>query len=283
MNQLHAFRLLLLFFCAALFGLPTGLAQDPFEDHPVRHIGPGTMSGRVTSLAVDPTDRDIIYAGTASGGLWRSPSSGATWEPLFDDQDILSIGSVAVAPSNPDVLWAGTGEGNPRNSHTSGRGIYRSIDGGSTWRMMGLEDTRTIHRIRIHPTDPKTVFVAAMGSAWGPNPERGVFRTRDGGETWDHVLSIDDTTGCAEMIMDPSNPDKLFAAMWSFHREPWFFTSGGEGSGLYVTHDGGDNWDRLGEDEGLPGGELGRMGLTMSPADPDICLLYTSPSPRDPE
>ena len=270
MNQLHAFRLLLLFFCAALFGLPTGLAQDPFEDHPVRHIGPGTMSGRVTSLAVDPTDRDIIYAGTASGGLWRSPSSGATWEPLFDDQDILSIGSVAVAPSNPDVLWAGTGEGNPRNSHTSGRGIYRSIDGGSTWRMMGLEDTRTIHRIRIHPTDPKTVFVAAMGSAWGPNPERGVFRTRDGGETWDHVLSIDDTTGCAEMIMDPSNPDKLFAAMWSFHREPWFFTSGGEGSGLYVTHDGGDNWDRLGEDEGLPGGELGRMGLTMSPADPDI-------------
>ena len=207
MNQLHAFRFSLLFFCAALFGLPSGLAQDPFEDHPVRHIGPGTMSGRVTSLAVDPTDRDIIYAGTASGGLWRSPSSGATWEPLFDEQDILSIGSVAVAPSNPDVLWAGTGEGNPRNSHTSGRGIYRSIDGGATWRMMGLEDTRTIHRIRIHPTDPKTVFVSAMGSAWGPNPERGVFRTRDGGETWDHVLSIDDTTGCAEMIMDPSNPD----------------------------------------------------------------------------
>ena len=252
-----------------MFALETQ-SQSVFEDHPVRHIGPGTMSGRVTALTVDPTDRDIIYAGTASGGLWRSPSSGATWAPLFDDQDILSIGSVAVAPSNPDVIWAGTGEGNPRNSHTSGRGIYRSIDGGSTWSMMGLEDTRTIHRIRIHPTDPKTVFVAAMGSAWGTNPERGVFRTRDGGETWDHVLSIDDTTGCAEMIMDPSNPDKLFAAMWSFHREPWFFTSGGEGSGLYVTHDGGDNWSELGEDEGLPGGMLGRMGLTMSPADPDI-------------
>ena len=142
-------------FFLGMFLAPTGFkAQDIFEDHPVRHIGPGTMSGRVTALTVDPTDRDIIYAGTASGGLWRSTSSGTTWEPLFDDQDILSIGSVAVAPSNPDVIWAGTGEGNPRNSHTSGRGIYRSIDGGTTWSLMGLEDTRTIHRIRIHPTDP---------------------------------------------------------------------------------------------------------------------------------
>ena len=270
MNHLPSFRFPFFFVAVFLLGLQGAEGQDLFEDHPVRHIGPGTMSGRVTALTVDPTDRDVIYAGTASGGLWRSTSSGTAWEPLFDDQDILSIGSVAVAPSNPDVIWAGTGEGNPRNSHTSGRGIYRSLDGGATWGMMGLEDTRTIHRIRVHPTDPKTVYVAAMGSAWGPNPERGVFRTRDGGETWDHVLSVDDTTGCAEMIMDPSNPDKLFAAMWSFHREPWFFTSGGEGSGLYVTHNGGDDWTQLGEDEGLPGGELGRMGLAMSPADPDI-------------
>ena len=271
LDGMNRFTRFAAFLAVCLWTLPFGtIAQDIFEDHPVRHIGPGTMSGRVTALTVDPTDRDIIYAGTASGGLWRSTSSGVDWEPLFDDEDILSIGSVAVAPSNPDVIWAGTGEGNPRNSHTSGRGIYRSIDGGTTWSMMGLKDTRTIHRIRIHPTDPKTVYVAAMGSAWGPNPERGVFRTRDGGETWDHVLSIDDTTGCAEMIMDPSNPDKLFAAMWSFHREPWFFTSGGEGSGLYVTHNGGDDWTRLGEDEGLPKGQLGRMGLTMSPADPNI-------------
>ena len=200
------------------------------------------MSGRVTALDGRPDRPRHHLCRYGQRRFWRSTSSGTTWEPLFDEQDILSIGSVAVAPSNPDVIWAGTGEGNPRNSHTSGRGIYRSLDGGASWSMMGLEDTRTIHRIRIHPTDPKTVYVAAMGSAWGPNPERGVFRTRDGGETWDHVLSIDDTTGCAEMIMDPSNPDKLFAAMWSFHREPWFFTSGGEGSGLYVTHDGGDNW-----------------------------------------
>jgi len=242
---------------------------DLFEDHTVRHIGPGTMSGRVTSIDVSPTD-GTIYAGTASGGLWQSKSAGTTWEPLFDDQDILSIGAVAVAPSNPDVLWAGTGEGNPRNSHTSGTGIFRSLDAGLTWKHMGLENTRAIHRIRIHPMDSKTVFVAAMGSAWGPNAERGVYRTRNGGASWDLVLSANDTTGCAELIMDPSNPDKLFAAMWQFAREPWFFTSGGEGSGLHVTHDGGDSWTQLGEDQGLPGGELGRMGLAMSAADPDI-------------
>ena len=139
MTQLNALRTPLLFFILSLFFGPDAHGQSVFEDHPVRHIGPGTMSGRVTALTVDPTDRDIIYAGTASGGLWRSTSSGTTWEPLFDEQDILSIGSVAVAPSNPDVIWAGTGEGNPRNSHTSGRGIYRSLDGGASWSRMGLE------------------------------------------------------------------------------------------------------------------------------------------------
>jgi photosystem II stability/assembly factor-like uncharacterized protein len=252
--------------------IPMGLKAQVdglFEDHPVRHIGPGTMSGRVTSIDVSLGD-GTIYAGTASGGLWQSKSEGTTWEPLFDDQDLLSIGAVAIAPSNPDVLWVGTGEGNPRNSHTSGAGIYRSLDGGLNWALMGLENTRAIHRIRIHPQDPKTVFVAAMGSAWGPNAERGVYRTRDGGENWTQVLFENDTTGCAELIMDPSNPDKLFASMWHFHREPWFFTSGGDGSGLHVTHDGGDSWTLLGEDEGLPSGTLGRMGLAMSAADPDI-------------
>ena len=136
MNHLSPFRFSFFFVAVFCLGLQGAEGQDLFEDHPVRHIGPGTMSGRVTALTVDPTDRDVIYAGTASGGLWRSTSSGTPWEPLFDDQDILSIGSVAVAPSNPDVIWAGTGEGNPRNSHTSGRGIYRSLDGGATWGMI---------------------------------------------------------------------------------------------------------------------------------------------------
>jgi photosystem II stability/assembly factor-like uncharacterized protein len=265
-------------FCVVI-GLfsPLASAQDVaayLEGMQVRHIGPGTMSGRVTALAVERDRPAVIYVGTASGGLWKSQSAGATWTPLFDEQPTQSIGSVALAPSNPDVIWVGTGEGNPRNSHSSGQGVYRSIDGGNSWECMGLTGTRNVHRIIIHPTDPSTVYVGATGSAWSANPERGVFKTSNGGQSWEHVLSVNDTTGVAEMIMDPSNPDKLFVAMWSFHREPWFFTSGGEGSGLYVTHNGAESWDRLDEESGLPAGPLGRMGLAMSPANPDVvyCL-----------
>ncbi len=236
----------------------------------VRHIGPGTMSGRVTSIAVPHLEPEVIFVGTASGGLWKSVSAGVTWEPIFDDQPTQSIGAVALSPLNPDLVWVGTGEGNPRNSHTSGRGAFKSLDGGATWDFMGLEDTRNIHRIIIHPRDPKTVYVAATGSAWGDSPERGVFKTTDGGVTWSHILSVDERTGCAELIMDPSNPDKLFAAMWSFRRQPWTFTSGGSGSGLYVTHDGGATWAERTSEDGLPEGELGRIGLAMSPANPDV-------------
>ena len=236
----------------------------------VRHIGPGTMSGRVTSIAVPHNEPEVIYVGTASGGLWKSTSAGVTWDAIFDDQPTQSIGAVALSPLNPDLVWVGTGEGNPRNSHTSGRGVFKSLDGGMTWSFMGLEGTRNVHRILIHPRDPNTVFVAATGSAWGDSKERGVYKTTDGGATWSHILSIDERTGCAELIMDPSNPDKLFAAMWSFRRQPWTFHSGGEGSGLYVTHDGGQTWDERTSEDGLPEGELGRMGLAMSAANPDV-------------
>ena len=249
-------------------------SQDPVEALVealnVRHIGPGTMSGRVTAIAVPHEAPEVIYVGTASGGLWKSTSAGVTWESIFDDQPTQSIGAVALSPLNPDLVWVGTGEGNPRNSHTSGRGLFRSLDGGASWDFMGLTNTRNIHRILVHPRDPNTVYVAATGSAWGDSPARGVYKTTDGGQTWNHILSIDDRTGCAELIMDPSNPDKLFAAMWSFRRQPWTFTSGGEGSGLYVTHDGGENWVQRTDEDGLPEGELGRMGLAMSAANPDV-------------
>ena len=264
---------------AFTFTLGMSWAQEDMQLDPVgslveamnvRHIGPGTMSGRVTSIAVPHNEPEVIYVGTASGGLWKSTSAGVTWDAIFDDQPTQSIGAVALSPLNPDLVWVGTGEGNPRNSHTSGRGVFKSLDGGMTWSFMGLEGTRNVHRILIHPRDPNTVFVAATGSAWGDSKERGVYKTTDGGATWSHILSIDERTGCAELIMDPSNPDKLFAAMWSFRRQPWTFQSGGEGSGLYVTHDGGQTWDQRTSEDGLPEGELGRMGLAMSAANPDV-------------
>ena len=248
-------------------------AQDVdafIEGMNIRHIGPGAMSGRVTTIDVERNRPEVMYVGTASGGLWRSETAGVEWEPLFDDQPTQSIGAVALAPSNPDVIWVGTGEGNPRNSHSSGRGVFRSIDGGYSWEMMGLENTHNIHRIIIHPTDHQTVWVGVTGTAWGDSPNRGVYKTTDGGKSWEHVLYTDESTGVADMIIDPSNPDKLLVAMWSHRRQPWFFTSGGEGSALHITHDGGSTWKKLTDEEGLPGGELGRIGLAVSAANPDV-------------
>lgn len=241
-----------------------------FENLKPRAIGPAGMSGRVTSIDVVPHQPDIIYVGTASGGLWKSTSGGTHWEPIFDEQAVQSIGAVAIDPSNPSIIWVGTGEGNPRNSHNSGKGIYRSLDGGKHWTFMGLEATRNIHRIIVDPTNSDNVYVAAMGSAWGPNPERGVYKTTDGGQSWAKVLSADDSTGCADLVMDPSNPKKLVAALWTFGRKPWTFNSGGEGSGLFITHDGGQTWEERTHEDGLPKGPLGRIGLAISHNKPNV-------------
>lgn len=241
-----------------------------FEHLKPRAIGPAGMSGRVTSIDVVPYQPDIIYVGTASGGLWKSTSGGTHWEPIFDEQPVQSIGAVAIDPSNPSIIWAGTGEGNPRNSHNSGKGIYRSLDGGKHWTLMGLEATRVIHRIIVDPTNSDIVYVAAMGSAWGPNPERGVYKTTDGGQTWKKILFANDSTGCADLVMDPSNPKKLVAAMWTFGRKPWTFNSGGEGSGFFITYDGGQTWEERTHEDGLPKGLLGRIGLAISHNKPNV-------------
>jgi photosystem II stability/assembly factor-like uncharacterized protein len=238
--------------------------MDQFKSMKARSIGPGAMSGRITAIDAVDADPTTIYAGSASGGLWKSTSGGITWEPIFDQEKVHSIGAISIYQKNPNIIWVGTGEGNPRNSLNLGYGVYRSLDAGKTWQMMGLEKTRAIHRIIVHPDDPNTVFVGAIGSPWGEQEDRGVYKTTDGGKTWSKILYVNTKTGVGEMIMDPNNPNKLFVNMWEHRRYPWFFESGGDASGLYVTHDGGSNWKKLDEKNGLPKGKLGRMGLAMS-------------------
>lgn len=249
------------------FGL---LAQevnmDLFSNMKMRNVGPAGMSGRIAAIDAVDDNPSIIYAGAASGGLWKSTSGGISWEPIFDEQKVHSIGAISIYQKNPNIIWVGTGEGNPRNSLTMGFGVYRSLDAGKTWELMGLEKTRAVHRIIVHPDDPNTVYVGAIGSPWGEQEDRGLYRTQDGGKTWEKILYIDEKTGVGEMIMDPNNPNKLFVNMWQHRRYPYFFESGGSSSGLYVTNDGGNNWEKLDESNGLPKGDLGRMGLTMSAA-----------------
>ncbi len=244
--------------------------MDLVQDMKPRNIGPAGMSGRVTAIDVQLSNPDVMYVGTASGGLWKSTSGGIKWDPIFDKESTGSIGAVAIQQSNPSVIWVGTGEGNPRNSLNGGYGVYKSLDGGKTWKAMGLEKTRHIHRILIDPSDPNTVYVGAIGSPWGVHPERGVFKTTDGGVSWSKVLFVNNKTGVADMVMDPSNPNKIIAAMWEHKRDPWFFKSGGEGSGLFITHDGGDNWKRITEEEGFPKGELGRIGIAIAKNKPNV-------------
>ena len=255
-----------LLFCTVVFSQKIVLNQ--FKNLKARSIGPAGMSGRVTSIDAVITNPNIIYLGTASGGVWKTENSGAKWEPIFDDQPILNIGAVAVQQSNPSVLWVGTGEGNPRNSINIGGGVYKSLDGGKNWKMMGLEKTRNIHRIIIDPVNPNTIYAAAIGNPYAEHPERGVYKTTDGGESWNLILHTNDTSGCADLIIDPLNPNKLLAAMWQHRRTPYSFNSGGPGSGLYITYDAGKSWKKLGKEEGLPEGNYGRIGLTISNSEP---------------
>ncbi|WP_299055518.1 hypothetical protein [uncultured Polaribacter sp.] len=258
------------FLCASSLLFAQEFSMDLVKNMNPRNIGPGGMSGRVTSIDVVESNPEIMYVGTASGGIWKSTSGGIKWQPIFEKEATASIGAVAIQQSNPSVIWAGTGEGNPRNSLNGGFGIYKSLDAGKTWKLMGLEKTRHIHRVVIDPINPNTVYVGAIGSPWGEHAERGVYKTTDGGKTWKQILFTNIKSGTADLIMDPKNPNKLIAAMWEHKRDPWFFKSGGQGSGLYITHDGGDNWKKITEKEGFPKGELGRIGVAIAPNNPDV-------------
>ena len=240
-----------------------------------RSLGPAAFSGRVTAVTVPTGSRTTIYAGSATGGLWRTTNNGTTWRPIADSIGALSIGDVAVAPSDSQVIWVGTGERNSLRSQSWGNGVHKSTDGGRTWTSVGFEQSREIGRIVIHPRDPSIVYVAVLGHLWGTNPDRGVYKTTDGGANWTRVLSVDDTTGFVDLAMDPSNPEVLYAAAW--HRIRWgggHMEGVGAGSGLFRTQDGGRTWTRLTDStlhNGLPGGaRLGRIGIAIHPKYPRI-------------
>jgi photosystem II stability/assembly factor-like uncharacterized protein len=241
-----------------------------FSGLKVRSIGPAGMSGRIACVDVVVNNPRIIYVGAATGGIWKSVDGGVTWKPIFDDQSTSSIGDITIDPFNPEVVWVGTGEANPRNSAGVGRGVFKTLNGGETWEFLGLEKTEKISRLLLDQNNPEIAFVAAMGTTWGENPERGVFKTIDGGKTWNKVLYVDEKTGAADLAMDPSNPNRLLAAMWEHRRWPWFFNSGGLGSGLYLSIDGGEIWKKITHEDGLPKGKFGRIGVAFSRSRPNI-------------
>ncbi len=268
-------RDLLLVLLGAVLVLAVGASAAPNEVEEIsldgmrlRSIGPAVMGGRIDDLAVVESRPWIFYVGTASGGLWKTTNNGTTWRAVFDDQETSSIGDVTLAPSDPETVWVGTGEPNNRQSSSFGNGVYKSVDGGETWRHMGLSDTHHVGRIVIHPRDPEKVYVAALGHLWGPNEERGVFMTSDGGKNWEKSLFIDENTGVVDLAMDPLNPLIIYAAAYQRRRAPWGFSGGGPGSGLFRTDDGGKSWDKL--SKGLPEGDLGRIGVDIYRADPRI-------------
>jgi len=233
-----------------------------------RNIGPALMGGRTVDLEAVEKQPWIIYAAIGPSGVWKTENNGVTWSPVFYKEATVSVGDVTISPSNPDIVWIGTGEHTSRNSVTIGDGVYKSTDAGKTWQNMGLKDTRHISRIVINPGDPNIVYVAATGHLWGPNPDRGVFKTMDGGRTWTKVLYVNENTGIADIAMDPQDPQILYAAAWEYRRLPYYFSSGGPGSGLYKSADAGKTWIRLTKD--LPEGIMGRIGIAVARSKPGV-------------
>jgi len=250
----------------------TGMTAKAFKGLELRNIGPALMSGRIADIAIHPEDASGWYVAVGSGGVWKTVNAGTTWEPIFDGENVYSTGCIALDPTNPEIVWVGTGE-NVGGRHVGfGDGIYRSSDGGGSWTKMGLEDSQHLSKIIIHPENSSILYVASQGPLWSPGGERGLFKTTDGGATWTNVLSAGEWTGVTDVVMDPRNPDVLYAATWQHHRTVAALVDGGPESGIHRSTDGGETWTRL--TEGLPKGNMGKIGLAISPQKPDV--LYAA-------
>src|SRR3954470_6131723 len=264
------------------FGQPAPPAGDPvhksedtiLKNFTWRSIGPANMGGRIDDIAVVETSPSTFYVGFATGGVWKTTNNGTTFTPVFDEQPVTSIGDIAIAPSNPDVVYVGTGEPNNRQSASFGAGIYKSTDGGKSWKYTGLKETQSIARIVVHPKDPNIAYAAVIGHLFGPNKERGLYKTTDGGGTWTNTKFIDEDTGFTDVVIDPANPNTLYAASYQRRRAPWGFNGGGPGSGIWKTTDGAKSWTKL-TGNGLPGNPIiGRIGLDLARSKPST--IYAS-------
>ena len=284
----HATRPLGAFFSLAfalsLAGPGDTTAQTPIttadmESFYPRVIGPAVTGGRIHDVEALPNDPSTIFVGTASGGLWKSTNRGQSWRNVFADMPVSTFGDIAISRSNPNVMYAGTGEQNNRQSTSYGNGVYRSDDGGETWRHLGLEETRHTGKIQIHPTDPDIAYVGALGNLWAASDDRGVYKTTDGGRSWEKILFVDEYTGIVDMVIDPSNPTTVYAATYQRLRRAWGFNGGGPGSGIYKTTDGGRNWNRL--EGGIPDGDLGRIGLAISESNPQVLMALIEHADQD--
>lgn len=252
-----------------VFVLAGGLAADgPFDGLKFREIGPATPSGRIDDFAVLESNPSVFYVATATAGVWKTTNQGTTFEQVFTSDTTSSIGDIAIAPNDANLIWVGTGENNNRQSSSWGDGVYKSADGGKTWARMGLAESKHIARIIVDPVDYSTVYVAALGSLWGPGGDRGVYKTTDGGQTWTRVLHVDDDTGATELVMDPTNNHVLYAATYQRRRATWGFNGGGPGSGIYKSSDAGRTWTKL--TRGIPEGPLGRIGLDVYRKNPNV-------------
>jgi len=266
----HLLFLFLPFYSLSLFA-QTKISSSTFGAIEARSIGPALMGGRTTAIDGVVSNPKTIYVGTAGGGVWKSTTAGMTFEPVFEKHP-QSIGCLTIDQKNPETIWVGTGESNMRNSVAVGLGLYKSTDAGRNWSRVGLENSEHISKIVLHPNDSKIIYVAVPGKLWSDSPDRGLYKSSDGGKTWDKILYTDEKTGCADIIMDPRNPEVLLASMWQFRRTPYSFVSGGPGSALYKSTDGGKNWRKLNADNGLPAGEIGRIALALAPSAPDNML-----------